>query len=421
MALEICGYGPGLAGIQSRRVASKAKGASASLTPLPERFSLLETVLRKGVDRALERRIAGSHSARPGHLRARAWPFSGGQVAGRQGSRASRWDSAPRCQVHAGARPSTGSPGFRSAGTCRWRATAPIQTARCRRPPRSSCRIPGIGRLLIAVAGPAANLVTALLVMVVVGMIGVSYPDYPNRLGATPDTSVAYQRRLARRRRNRVGERQAGEELDRDLHHAVEGPGARAGEARRARAKARPCPCTCPRPNASRSSRACGARPTPPIVGAVVTGMPAYKAGLKRGRPHPGGRRQGDHDVGRAAGGAARHRRPTGAAEHPAERSNVRRRDHADESRGPRHRERSDRHRGAALTAPTSSATESWSRSTSARAPRWRSWRTSTAACGSRSLVRSTTASTSAGRCSSPRRRASRRGAGSTPTCSSSR
>src|SRR5688572_22096231 len=51
---------------------------------------------------------------------------------------------------------------------------------------------PWFGRLLIAAAGPAANLVTAYLVMVLVGLIGVSYPDYPNLLGATPDTSVAY-------------------------------------------------------------------------------------------------------------------------------------------------------------------------------------------------------------------------------------
>src|SRR6185369_15792881 len=52
---------------------------------------------------------------------------------------------------------------------------------------------PWFGRLLIAIAGPAANLITAYVVMVVVGLSGVSYPDYPNLLGALPDTSAAYR------------------------------------------------------------------------------------------------------------------------------------------------------------------------------------------------------------------------------------
>ena len=47
------------------------------------------------------------------------------------------------------------------------------------------------GRVIIAAAGPAANLVTAFLVMVAVGLLGVSYPDFPNQIGATPDSSVA--------------------------------------------------------------------------------------------------------------------------------------------------------------------------------------------------------------------------------------
>src|SRR5262245_21291081 len=49
------------------------------------------------------------------------------------------------------------------------------------------------GRLLIAVAGPLANFITAYLVLVVVGMIGVSYPDTPNVLGVTPDSTVAHR------------------------------------------------------------------------------------------------------------------------------------------------------------------------------------------------------------------------------------
>jgi regulator of sigma E protease len=51
---------------------------------------------------------------------------------------------------------------------------------------------PWFGRAMIAAAGPAANLVTAFLVLILVAILGVSYPDYPNRLGPTPDSSLAY-------------------------------------------------------------------------------------------------------------------------------------------------------------------------------------------------------------------------------------
>src|SRR5262252_81488 len=49
------------------------------------------------------------------------------------------------------------------------------------------------GRILIAAAGPAANLLTALLVMMSIGLVGVTYPDYPNVVGATPDSSAAFR------------------------------------------------------------------------------------------------------------------------------------------------------------------------------------------------------------------------------------
>src|SRR6266850_4716640 len=52
---------------------------------------------------------------------------------------------------------------------------------------------PWFGRALIAVAGPAANLVTAFLIMMTIGLVGVTYPDYPNVLGALPDTSATYR------------------------------------------------------------------------------------------------------------------------------------------------------------------------------------------------------------------------------------
>src|SRR5262249_57972114 len=51
---------------------------------------------------------------------------------------------------------------------------------------------PWYGRVIIAVAGPAANLVTAFLVMVLTFRVGVHLPDWPNRLGELPDTTRAY-------------------------------------------------------------------------------------------------------------------------------------------------------------------------------------------------------------------------------------
>src|SRR5262245_58575665 len=51
---------------------------------------------------------------------------------------------------------------------------------------------PWYGRIIIAVAGPAANLVTAFVVLVLTFLVGVHQPDWPNRLGALPDTTRAH-------------------------------------------------------------------------------------------------------------------------------------------------------------------------------------------------------------------------------------
>ena len=51
---------------------------------------------------------------------------------------------------------------------------------------------PWYGRVIIAVAGPGANLVTAFVVMVITFLVGVHQPDWPNRLGPLPESSPAY-------------------------------------------------------------------------------------------------------------------------------------------------------------------------------------------------------------------------------------
>lgn len=138
------------------------------------------------------------------------------------------------------------------------------------------------GRLLIAAAGPIANLVTAFIVMVCVGLVGLSYPDYSNLVGGVEPGSLAARAgvrpgdRIVMAERtpihtwaqvivanNRLGEKQP-------LHLTLE----RAGQ--RIPIELGP---------EDRVGFLGAIRPPsdPPVVGGVMVGMPAYKAGLKEG------------------------------------------------------------------------------------------------------------------------------------------
>jgi regulator of sigma E protease len=140
---------------------------------------------------------------------------------------------------------------------------------------------PWAGRMLIAFAGPLANLVTAFLAMLVVGAVtGISIADFPNVLGALPDTSAAHGAGL------REGDRvvalngvptpswvaifQANERQpkDRPTVLTVERAGARA-EVVLEPQRREPVLMSLTRVQ------------DPPVVGMVVAGMPAYKAGLR--------------------------------------------------------------------------------------------------------------------------------------------
>ncbi len=139
---------------------------------------------------------------------------------------------------------------------------------------------PWFGRVLIAAAGPAANLATAFLVMMTIGLVGVTYPDYPNVLGALPDTSAAFRAGLREGDRITavdgtpikswipifVTERLKPEKQDIE-YAALRGDSSFAILV----------------PAAMRKGfLASLERPSdPPVVGNVTTGMPAYKAGLK--------------------------------------------------------------------------------------------------------------------------------------------
>jgi len=141
---------------------------------------------------------------------------------------------------------------------------------------------PWYGRVLIAVAGPLANLVTAFVLLVIVGMIGITYPDYPNRLGTTPDTSLAYRMGL---REGDAIVSVAGHPTTSWVQIFVRNEDVPRGTdvevvAQRASESVRvPVASSQREPFFSSLHRP----PDPPVVGSVATGMPAYRAGLKEG------------------------------------------------------------------------------------------------------------------------------------------
>ncbi len=141
---------------------------------------------------------------------------------------------------------------------------------------------PWPGRLLIAVAGPLANLVTGFLVMAAVGLVGITYPDAPATLGATPDTSVAFRSGL------RAGDHVIGV-AGRPIHSWVEIFLVNSDVNRRRAVDLKVTrgadTTTIHVPPEGREPLFSSLhRPEdPPIVASVRAGMPAYKAGLQEG------------------------------------------------------------------------------------------------------------------------------------------
>ena len=141
---------------------------------------------------------------------------------------------------------------------------------------------PWYGRVIIAIAGPAANLITGFLVLAVVGMIGVAYPDAPNVLGAVPDTSAAYQAGLRAGDRIVAVDDQPVTSWVQIFMTAEKSPGSKPLDLVVERGAQRfPVKLTPERREPVLSSMH---RPQdPPVIGAVAIGAPAYKAGLREG------------------------------------------------------------------------------------------------------------------------------------------
>jgi regulator of sigma E protease len=141
---------------------------------------------------------------------------------------------------------------------------------------------PWLGRVAIAVAGPGANLVGAFLVLVLTFTTGVQQPDWPNVLGPLPDSTVAYAEGL------RAGDtfvRMDGHELHswRDLELAARDLPSRESSALELRRGETPVAVTLPSARMRQLLADLQPPPPPPVVGAVSTGMPAYRAGVQEG------------------------------------------------------------------------------------------------------------------------------------------
>ncbi len=138
------------------------------------------------------------------------------------------------------------------------------------------------GRIVIAVAGPLANLVTAYVVMVSVCLIGLTQPDFPNVIGTLESSTAAYRAGV------RPGDKitALGAKPITTWHDLEQAAEARDHKSPMTLALVRdgaPVAVTVP----AEASRAVlgdlAPESSPALVGGVATGMPAYRAGIQEG------------------------------------------------------------------------------------------------------------------------------------------
>jgi regulator of sigma E protease len=138
------------------------------------------------------------------------------------------------------------------------------------------------GRVIIAVAGPAANLVTAYLVMVVMCIHGVTQPDFPTLVGTLETSTAAWRAGL------RPGDRivaLSGRAV-KTWHELEDAAEHRDRKAPLVFSLTRIGVPDTVRVQAAESRAVLGdlaPESSPSVVGAVATGMPAYRAGVQDG------------------------------------------------------------------------------------------------------------------------------------------
>ncbi len=138
------------------------------------------------------------------------------------------------------------------------------------------------GRLIIAIAGPAANLVTAYFVMTAMCLNGLTQPDWPNVLGPVADTTAAWTSGL---REGDVVTKVDGTAVTtwHDIEVAAEARGENAPMHFEVTRQDSAMAFTVPAPQVKRALGDLMPQPSLPVVGAVLTGMPAYRGGVREG------------------------------------------------------------------------------------------------------------------------------------------
>ena len=142
---------------------------------------------------------------------------------------------------------------------------------------------PWYGRIVIAVAGPAANLVTAYFVVLVTLLTGVSQPDFTTVIGKLAPESKAYAAGL---REDDHITHLGGAGVTR-WHELIDGftaPAAKAALTVGVDRAGQPMQITVPAGEGVAWLRELEPKDLPlPIAGMISPGMPAYRAGVKEG------------------------------------------------------------------------------------------------------------------------------------------
>lgn len=142
---------------------------------------------------------------------------------------------------------------------------------------------PWFGRVLVAVAGPAANLVFAFLTYVVLyGVVGVGTPDFPNVLGPLEETSVPARAGLVE---GDVMRSFADRPLATwwDLERAVTAADTSRGVEMRFERGDSSFALALPAGGVAPFLRGLAPPSDPPVVGSVLSGLPGYLAGMQEG------------------------------------------------------------------------------------------------------------------------------------------